>query len=95
MTLLRAAGSALQQSLLLYLVKTMRRRFVFEINTCISQSLSHGDRSKPRVVQADLRLLEMQIARAGAAQGSVETSQGKASVPVAASDHNPGGALAW
>lgn len=48
--------------------------FVFAINTCISQNLSHWDRSKPRVVEADLRLLEMQITCAGAAQGSVETS---------------------
>lgn len=63
------------------------------INTCISPNLSHWDRNKPRVVQADLRLLEMQRARTGAALGSVEMSQGKASVPVAASGHGPGGAL--
>lgn len=47
------------------------------------------------MVEADLRLLEMQIARAGGAQGSVEMSQGKASGPVAVSGHGPRGALAW
>lgn len=69
--------------------------FVFVINTCISQNLSQWDRSKPRVVEADLRLLEMQIARAGGAHGSVEMSQEKVSVPVALSGHGPRGVLAW
>lgn len=71
----------------------MWRRLFSRLTHASTRTFLTRDISKPQVVQADLKLLEMQIACAGAAQGCVETpSQGKASAPGAGSGHGPGGA---
>lgn len=93
MTLLWAVCKcpAPQQTLVLYLVKAMRRRLFSRLTRIATRTFLTRDISKPWVVQADLKLLEMEIACAGTAQGSMEKpSQGKASAPGAGSGHGPG-----
>lgn len=50
-----------QHTLVLYLVKAMRRRLFLRLTRASTRTFLTRDISKPRVVQADLKLLEMQM----------------------------------
>ena len=71
----------------------MWRRLFSRLTRASTRTFLTQDISKPQVAEADLKLLEMQIACAAAVQGRVEMlSQGQALVPSAGSGHGPGGA---